>query len=93
MVSVQPRLWLTDRIAWVIFASGVAVMFWVLYVWLVSGGYEDTVAHLLDRARLRTAMFFAAAALAISGPVAAAIGQWIARRAWRLWRKSQRSSV
>jgi len=65
-------------------------MFVVLYVTLVCGGYGDTVADLLNRARLRTAMFFAAAALAISGPLLAAIGQLIACRTWRPSEEKQR---
>jgi hypothetical protein len=83
MVLVQPRLWLSDRIAWIIFAAGVAAMFGVLYVSLAFGGYEDTFADWLDRARLRTSIFFGMAAMAISGPLMATIGHLIACRAWR----------
>ena len=49
MLWVQPRPWLSDRIAWVIFAAGVAAMFGVLYVSLAFGGYGDTIADLRDR--------------------------------------------
>jgi hypothetical protein len=84
MVWVHRRLWLSDRIAWVIFAAGVAAMFGVLYVSLAFGGYGDTIDDLRDRAHLRTFIFFGAAALAISGPLTAAIGQLMARWAWRL---------
>jgi hypothetical protein len=81
MLSVKPRLWITDRIAWAILASGVAMMFGVLYVSFVFGGYGDTVGQMMDRARLRTAVFLAAAAFAISGPLVATIGTWIAGHA------------
>ena len=83
MAWVQRRLWLSDRIAWVIFAAGVAAMFGVLYVSLAFEGYGDTIAALLDRARLQTSIFLGMAAIAISGPLIATIGHLIACRARR----------
>src|SRR5262249_15387516 len=80
--SAKPRLCLADRIAWVIFAASVTAMFDVLYTARVDG-HGATVADLLDRVRFRTAIFCAAAASAISGPMLATIGQLIACRAQR----------
>jgi hypothetical protein len=56
-------------------------MFGVLYVALMFGGYGSTVAELTERARLRAVALFAAAGVAISGPLAVTIRQRVAGRA------------
>jgi hypothetical protein len=67
-----------DSIARAIFATGLTMMFGVLYVSLVFGGHKDTVAQLLESGAHRVAALFAAGALAISGPMAVVIVQGIA---------------
>ncbi len=89
VASLRQRLWLTDRGAWTVFAFGIAAMFVVFWVSLVFEGYGDTVADILHRARLRAAMLFAAAALAISGPLFATISQ---RNNCRTSRHSEKKS-
>jgi hypothetical protein len=45
---------------------------------LAFGGSGSTVAEIAERAQLRAVALFAAAAFAISGPLVATIGQWVA---------------
>ena len=75
------RPWLSDRIAWVIFAVPVSPRCSARPVRRASAfeGYGDTIADLTQGPRASRppehSIFFGAAASAISGPLTAAIGQ------------------
>ncbi len=89
MESARPRSRLSDRAAWTIFTTGVGAMLVVFYVAAEYGDYGDTTRMLLERRRLLGGIFFAVAAFAISGPLTAGFGTWIATRPGRYSGKKQ----
>jgi hypothetical protein len=91
MESARPRSRLSDRAAWAIFATGVGAMLVVFYVASEFGDYGDTTPMLLERRRLLGRIFFAVAAFAISGPLTASFGTWIASRLGRYSGKKQKA--
>ncbi len=82
---------LSDRTAWAIFATGVGAMLVVFYVAVEYGDYGDTTRVLLERRRLLGRIFFAVAAFAISGPLTASFGTWIASRPGKYSGKKQKA--
>jgi hypothetical protein len=91
MESARRRLRLSDRTAWAIFATGVGAMLIVFYLALEYDDYGDTTPMLLERRRLLGRIFFAVGAFAISGPLLASFGTWIASRPGRYSGKKQKA--
>jgi ABC-type amino acid transport system permease subunit len=88
MEPAQPRWRLSDPAAWGIFASGIAVLVVAAYVIIVF----ENVAAIYERRGVFQFMFFAASALALSGPMVATIGQLFPSTALTISRKTPKAT-
>jgi hypothetical protein len=76
MEPAQPGFWLSDRLGWAIFATGVVAIFGLYYVAFAFGDYGVELPTILERRLFLGRMLFAVGAFAVSGPFAVMIGQF-----------------
>jgi hypothetical protein len=82
----QLRWWLSDPVAWAIFATGIIAMSAAFVVITVF----ENIAAISERRGLFRLMFFAASAFALAGPLAATIGQLFPSHAGTTWGKKDK---
>jgi hypothetical protein len=77
METARFRWWLSDPVAWGIFAGGIVTMLAAASVIIVF----ENVEAIYERRGILQVLFFAASAFALAGPVAATIEQSFRNRA------------